>query len=75
MISIDFEFMSQYGPFRDALCLPDDHGFSDAELEEMKNQRFSNWIAFIEEAHSQPVGDINSIGGSTSSINTPFAGG
>jgi hypothetical protein len=47
MVSIEFEFDTQYGTFRDALVLPDDHGLSDAELEAMKQQRLNNWIAVI----------------------------
>lgn len=48
MISINFEFESKYGTFTDALVLPDDHNFSDDELEIMKQQRFDSWITFIE---------------------------
>ena len=47
MISIEFEFDTQYGTFRDALVLPDDHGLSDVELDVMKQQRLDNWIAVI----------------------------
>lgn len=47
MVSIEFEFDTQYGTFRDALVLPDDHGLSDAELEAMKQQRLDNWISVI----------------------------
>jgi len=47
-MKIDFEFDTQYGVYRDALHLPDDHGFSDAEIEEMKQQRVNNWINIIE---------------------------
>lgn len=51
MVSIEFEFDTQYGTFRDALVLPDDHGLSDAELEAMKQQRLDNWIAVITAPH------------------------
>lgn len=47
MVSIEFEFETQYGLFRDALVLPDDHGLSDAELDAMKQQRLDNWIAAV----------------------------
>ena len=46
-MKIDFSFSSQYGTFSDALHLPDDHAFTDAEIEAMKQQRFDNWIAVI----------------------------
>jgi hypothetical protein len=46
-MKIDFSFSSQYGTFSDALHLPDDHAFTDVEIEAMKQQRFDNWIAVI----------------------------
>jgi hypothetical protein len=46
-MKIDFSFSSPYGTFSDALHLPDDHAFTDAEIEAMKQQRFDNWIAII----------------------------
>ena len=46
-MKIDFSFSSQYGTFSDALHLPDDHSFTDVEIEAMKQQRFDNWIAVI----------------------------
>jgi len=45
---IDFEFDTKYGTFRDALVLPDDHTYTDAELETMKQTRLDNWIAIVE---------------------------
>jgi hypothetical protein len=47
MIKIDFEFTTQYGVFRDALYLPDDHTYTDAEINAMKQERLDNWIAVI----------------------------
>lgn len=47
MIKIDFEFDSQYGVFRDAIHLPDDHQFTDVEIASMKQQRFDNWLAIV----------------------------
>jgi hypothetical protein len=48
-MKIDFEFIHPvHGKFRDALNLPDDHGFSEAEIEAMKQQRFDNWVAVVE---------------------------
>lgn len=48
MIKIDFAFDTKYGRFADALHLPDDHGFTDDEIEAMKQQRVDNWIAILE---------------------------
>jgi hypothetical protein len=45
---IVFSFDTKYGTFRDALHLPDDHTFTDGEIEAMKQQRLDNWIALIE---------------------------
>ena len=49
MISIDFSFESQYGLYSDALILEDNHTFTDQEIENMKQQRFNNYLSlFIE---------------------------
>lgn len=47
MIKIDFEFDTAHGLFRDALHLPDDHTFTDSEIQAMKEQRRDNWIAIV----------------------------
>jgi hypothetical protein len=47
MVKIDFEFDSQFGVFRDALHLQDDHGLSDEEIQALQQQRFDNWIAIV----------------------------
>ena len=46
-MKIDFEFQTQYGVFRDALHLPDDHAFTDDEIQAMKQQRLDNWVALV----------------------------
>ena len=46
-MKINFSFSSQYGTFSDALYLPDDHAFTDVEIEAMKQARFDNWVAVI----------------------------
>ena len=46
-MKIDFEFDSDYGVFRDALHLPDDHTFTDEEIQAMKQQRFDSWLAIV----------------------------
>jgi hypothetical protein len=53
MIKIDFEFDSTYGVFRDALHLPEDHTFTDAEIQAMKQQRFDNWWAAVNALSSE----------------------
>ncbi len=47
MIKIDFQFDTPYGKFADALHLPDDHGLTDEQIEEVKLHRRDNWIAIV----------------------------
>lgn len=44
-MKIDFEFDTPHGLFRDALHLPDDHAFSDADVQLMKEARVDSWVA------------------------------
>ncbi len=46
-IKIDFEFMTEHGKYADALHLPDDHNFTEEEIQAMKEQRRDNWITAI----------------------------
>jgi hypothetical protein len=48
MLNIDFSFDTQYGNFSDSIWLPEDHTLSDDDIEAMKQQRLSNWMAIIE---------------------------
>lgn len=47
MINIIFEFESEFGTYRDAIYLPDDHPYTDEEIEAMKQARFDNWYAAV----------------------------
>jgi hypothetical protein len=53
-MKIDFSFETQYGRFADALHLPDDQTFSDADIEAMKQQRLNNWIAIVTPQEAPP---------------------
>jgi hypothetical protein len=44
MIQINFTIEG----FSDALWLADDHGLTDAEIEEMKQARYDKWRNFID---------------------------
>lgn len=55
MIQIIFERGEEPMVFRDALHLPVDHTFTDAEIEAMKDERYANWKAFVEAASSAPA--------------------
>jgi len=47
-MKIDFSFDTQYGTFADAIWYPDDQPApSDADIEAMKQQRLTNWIAVV----------------------------
>jgi len=46
-MKIDFEFQTNYGVFRDAIYLADDHVFTEAEIEAMKEARRDNWLAVV----------------------------
>lgn len=59
-MKIDFEFTTKYGVFRDALHLPDDHGLSDQQLEDIKQERLNNWIAIIEAPPQEEAPDTPS---------------
>ena len=54
-MKINFEFDTQYGMYRDALHLPDDQTFTEAEIEAMKQQRFDNWYALVTAVSEAPV--------------------
>ena len=55
MIKIDFEFIHQiYGSFKDAIHLPNDHNFTENEIENIKIERYNNWINSIESISSSP---------------------
>jgi hypothetical protein len=54
-MKIDFSFDTEYGVFSDAISLPDDHTFTDNEIEAIKKERLSNWIAILEAPPSEEV--------------------
>jgi hypothetical protein len=57
MIEIIFEFMTPYGVFRDALYLPTDHSYTQAQITEMETERLNNWL-FIVENPPEPEPEI-----------------
>ena len=65
-MKIDFEANTPHGIYRDALHLPDDHGYSDAELEQLKQQRVDNWVAIVTAPATEPeVTTVVEIAGET----------
>jgi hypothetical protein len=47
MIKIDFEITKNRMTLRDAIHLPDNHQYTDAQIEQMKNKRFNDWYAIV----------------------------
>lgn len=66
MIKIDFEKTSADGlmVYRDALYLPEDHTYTDEEIEAMKQDRFDRWYQVVTNpppiVNPQPVIDETS---------------
>lgn len=44
----------QYGTFGDTLWLEDDHTYTEADIEAMKQERFNDWVKIIEETSAAP---------------------
>ena len=65
MIKIDFEFDTPHGVFRDALHLPDDHAFTEDEIQALKEQRRDNWIAVVTAPPVEPETPTLDIAGET----------
>lgn len=47
-MQIRFSYDTKYGKFSDALNLSEDHNYTDSEINQMKEQRRDNWIAYID---------------------------
>jgi hypothetical protein len=47
MININFEISKDGHSFKDAIVLPVGHGFTDVQIEEIKQKRFNDWLAII----------------------------
>lgn len=60
-MKIDFEFDTPHGLFRDALHLPDDHTFTDEEIQAMKQQRVDNWIAVVTAPPAEEVPPVEEV--------------
>ena len=58
MNSIPFQFNTQYGQFSDALVFSDEElaALSEADIETMKQQRLTNWLAVIETPQEESNG-------------------
>ncbi len=61
MIKIDFEFNTVHGIFKDALYLQEGHGFTETEIDAMKEERLNSWLQMLSATTPRP--DIVSIDG------------
>jgi hypothetical protein len=52
-MQIRFTFETEFGAFSDALYLDDDHAFTEAEVEAMKQERLANWLAVVNPSPEQ----------------------
>lgn len=46
-MKIEFEFTTEFGVYRDAINLPDDHTYTNEQIEEMKRQRVNGWLDML----------------------------
>lgn len=53
MQQIIFTFDTQFGSFCDALHLEEGHAFTEAEVEAMKQERLTNWLAVVNPSPEQ----------------------
>ena len=59
MIKIDFTKTHEtYGVYADAIHLEENHTYTDADIEAMKQQRFDNWVSHIVTMSNQPPVEI-----------------
>lgn len=56
-MKIEFEITKDGNTYRDALHLADDHTFTKKEIEAMKQERFDNWLKFINTTPEEPQGE------------------
>jgi len=52
-MQIRFTFETEFGTFSDALYLDEDHTFTEAEVEAMKQERLTNWLAVVNPSPEQ----------------------
>lgn len=58
MTSIPFQFDTKYGQFSDALVFNEQEltALSEADIEAMKQQRLTNWLAVVETPQEESNG-------------------
>lgn len=59
MIDIVFTMNNGIYSFTDALHLEDNHPFTEAEIEAMKQERFDNWLAIVNNPDQPVIVDLD----------------
>ena len=62
MIKIEFEIVKDGMTFRDAIVLPVGHGYTDTQLEELKQKRFNDWYEIVSQQELEEAMVQNSDG-------------
>jgi hypothetical protein len=52
-ISISFEIIRDDNTYRDAIILPSDHSYTEADIENMKEARYLSWLSFINSTNEE----------------------
>lgn len=58
MIKIDFEITKNRMTLKDAIHLPDNHQYTEAQIEEMKKKRFDDWYAIVTAPQEEVVEEV-----------------
>ncbi len=53
MESFEFSFITKYGKFSDVIYLPENHGLTEEEINNMKIERLNNWLTYLDDVHAQ----------------------
>lgn len=48
MIKIDFEILMKHGVFKDAIYLPEEHTYTEQQIEDMKQARYQAWLDHVD---------------------------
>lgn len=58
-MKIDFEITDGVYTLKDAIHLPDDHTYTEQEIESMKQQRFNNFVLLVTTPSEEISEEIN----------------
>lgn len=58
MIKIDFSFQSPYGPYRDALYVPNPNPYTPEQIQAMELERYNKWLYEVEHPPFTPPEEV-----------------